>query len=160
MSKGIDIPIDAQKTIFTTYLWATASRLLYGRAMRNYREDKLWPEAMTVSSTEYTDVQLDDRYDVISFFDVLPTRSPDEATVDIYFAVKLTKLSPAIIERATEYALSAAVARIKQSGYFTVEEIVDGYESWSQWAGVKREDNMQPFYLFRIRTKSNYTLTC
>jgi len=160
MSKGIDIPIDAQKTLFSTYLWPTFSRLFYGRCMRNYRDEKLWPEVMTAGTSEYVDVQLNDRYDVISFFDVLPTRTPESATVDIYFAVKLTKLYPSITERATEYALADAIYRVKQSGYFTVEEITDGYESWSQWAGVKREDNMQPFYLFRLRTKISYTLTC
>ena len=160
MSKGIDIPIDKQVTLFTNYLMTTLTRTFSGRAMRNYREDKLVPEVLVVSSQNYSEVLLDDTKGAICFFDVLSTRTPERATVDIYFAVNLTKAYPTITERATEYALSDVLLRIRQGGMFTPEEIVDGYESWSQWSGVKKEDNMQPFYLFRIRCSVNYLITC
>lgn len=160
MSKGIDTPIDAQVTLFTSYLWITASRLFYGRAMRNYRDGQMVPEVLSVGTLRYTEVLLNDAYDALCFFDVLTPRTPDKATVDIYFAVKLTKLYPAITERATEYVLDDVIYRLKQGGMFEVEEIFEGYEAWSQWGGVKREDNMQPFYLFRLRTNVQYTITC
>jgi hypothetical protein len=158
MSKGIDIPIDNQVTAFTTYLWTGLTRSFYGRVMRNYRNGKIVPERF--SGTNYTDVLLDDTQGAMCFFDVEPRRTPTEATVNIYFAVNLTAAYSAVSERATEYALSDVLLLLKQSGYFTVEEIVEGYESWSQWEGVKREDNMQPFYLFCIKTNCNYLITC
>lgn len=160
MSKGIDIPIDAQVTLFTTYLWTAVSRLFYGRAMRNYRNNQMIPEVLNASTLKYTEVLLNDAYDALCFFDVITPRTPDSATVDIYFAVKLTKIYSSVTERATEYVLNDVLFRLKQGGYFNVEEISEGYESWSQWAGVKREDNMQPFYLFRLRTNVKYTITC
>lgn len=157
--KGIDIQIEKQRLIFSTYVWLTNSCSWYGRCQVNHREGKDHPEVY-VSGNEYRDVLLDDTKDAISFFNVLPERTINKATVDIYFAVNLKKLYPLITERATEYVLSEILEWINKGNAFTVESITDGYEAWRTFGLVKKEDNMHPFYLFKIRTIVNYDLTC
>jgi len=156
--KGVDVPIEKQRLIFDAYLWASNTSDWFGRCSVNYREEGQVPEVL-VSGNEYRDVLLDDSKDSVCFFHVLPDRT-DRATVDIYFAVNLKKLYPSVTERATEYALSDVTKRILQGGMFKVESISDGYESWRQWSMVKKEDNMQPHYLFRVRTNVEYSLNC
>jgi hypothetical protein len=158
--KGIDVQIARQITDFQTYLWASNICSWNGRCQINYRNDKQVPECLNSGTNEYQGVSLDDTKDVISFFDVLPQRTIKEADVDIYFAVKLNKLYPAVSERATEYVLNAVVLNIIQGCVFDVVSITEGYEAWKQWSDVKKEDNMQPFYLFKIKTKTQYSLTC
>jgi len=158
--KGIDISIDKQRRIFEDYLFKTHSCQFYGRVMRNYRDNQLVPEVL-IGAGHYQDTLPDTKYDVIAFFDVQPTRTADRATVDIYFAVNIGKMFPAFeTERATEYAISDILLLVRRGGMFTVEEFTEGYEGWSQWSGVKREDNMHPFYLLRVRTNINYLITC
>jgi hypothetical protein len=158
--KGIDIQIDKQRLIFTNYLFAGNICSWNGRCQTNYRNDKAVPECLNAGTLNYADVTLDDTKDVISFFDVLPQRTIDKAEVDIYFAVKLTKLFPSVTERATEYVLNAIALNLIQGQTFDIENITEGYESWKQWSNVKKEDNMHPFYLFKIKTKTQYSLTC
>lgn len=158
MSKGIDIPIDEQKGIFQTYLWPAFTCSWYGRCDRNYRDDQLFPEVL--SSGQYVDVLLDDTKAAISFFDVLPERTSNNATVEIYFAVKLSTLYSTITERATEYVIGEVLKWLARGNKFTVEGIMTGYESWSKWALVKKEDNMHPFFLFKIITNVQYIITC
>jgi len=157
--KGIDIQIESLRKTFEDHLWLDFFNSFNGRCMRNYR-DKMIPEVLNPGSLNYNEVLLDDTKTSISFFDVLPERTEQKATVHIYFAVNLSKLYPSVSERATEYALSDAILLIRTHGLFTIEGITDGYESWSNWDKVKREDNMHPFYLFRIETTVEYKLTC
>lgn len=157
--KGIDVPIESLKSTFENHLWVGFFNSFNGRCMRTYRE-KMIPEVLKSGTTNYSEVLLDDTKTSISFFDVLPDRTEQKATVHIYFAVNLSKLYPSVSERATEYALSDAILLIRKHGLFTIEGIMDGYESWSNWDKVKKEDNMQPFYLFRIETTVEYKLTC
>lgn len=157
--KGIDVQIEKQRLLFSTYLWAANSCSWYGRCQVNYREDKAIPEVLT-SGNEYRDVLLDDTKDAICFFKVLPERTLNEATVEIYFAVNLNKLYSSVTERATEYALSEAVEWTVKGGLFKVDSIMDGFEAWRGFGMVKKEDNLQPFYLFKLKTIVNYVLTC
>jgi hypothetical protein len=161
--KGIDIIIEKQRLMFAAYLWTGNNCSWYGRCQINYRNDKAVPEVLNAGTNNYTEVLFDDTRDAISFFDVLPDRTEDLATVDIYFAVKLSKLFPSITERATEWVLLDVIKRLHQGGLFIPDKtksITDGYEAWKQWSMVKKEDNMQPFYLFKIKTNVQYVLTC
>ena len=158
--KGIDVQIEKQRLIFTNYLWTSNICSWNGRCQTNFRDDKMVPECLNAGTNNYSDVTLDDSKDAICFFDVLPQRTITEADVDIYFAVNLAKLYPLIAERATEYVLSDVVLNLVQGQTFDVEKIIEGYEAWKQWSNVKKEDNMQPFYLFKIKTKTQYLLTC
>lgn len=157
--KGVDIVIEKQRLIFSGYLWTTFTCSWNGRCMRNYHSNLQIPEIL-VSGNNYSDVLLDDRKDALCFFDVLSERTENTANVDIYFAVNLLKLYPLVSERATEYALSDVVRWIRSGGLFTIKSIHDGYEAWSNWGMVKKEDNMQPFYLFKIKTSVEYVLNC
>lgn len=157
--KGIDVPIEKQRLIFNDHLWTGFNCSWNGRCQVNYRDEKTVPEVL-VSGSDYKDVLLDDSKDAISFFYVQPERTIDEATVEIYFAVKLPTLYPLVTERATEYALLDAIDKVKRGSLFSVTGIVDGYESWRTFGMVKKEDNMQPFYLFKLITKLQYSLTC
>lgn len=157
--KGIDIPIESLRSTFESYLWDGLNNAFYGRCMRNFR-DKMIPEVLVMNSINYSEVLLDDTKTSLCFFDVLPQRTEQKATVHIYFAVNLAKHFPYIGERATEYALSDVVLLIRKHGLFAIEGITDGYDAWKDWDMVKREDNMHPFYLFRIETTVEYNLTC
>jgi hypothetical protein len=161
MSKGIDVVIDKQVAAFTSYLWTANSCSWFGGTQPDYRPEGTFASYL-LQGNEYRDVLLDDTKDVICFFDPQPERTtnPDRAIVDIYFAVKLDKLYPSVIGRASEYALADAVGFVKQCGIFTVEKIIDGYESWKDYSMTKKEDNLHPFYLFRLRTNVDYVLTC
>jgi hypothetical protein len=156
--KGIDVVIDKQTTIFKARLWTTKKANYYGRCHRNYRDDQMIPEVIQ-DGNEYTTLLLNDRLDVISFFDVLPDRTHNEATVDIYFAVNIPNLYTTE-DRDTEAALSDVAYWLRAAGIFTIESISEGYESWKQWGMVKKEDNMNPFFLFKFRTKVSYNLNC
>ena len=158
--KGIDIQIEKQRLIFAAYLWTTNICSWNGRCQTNYRNDKAVPECLNAGTNNYTDITLDDTKDVISFFDVLPQRTIDKAEIDIYFAVKLPTLYPSVTERATEYALNAVAMNLILGQTFNIETITEGYEAWKNWSNVKKEDNMQPFYLFKIKTNTQYSLTC
>jgi hypothetical protein len=157
--KGIDINIEKQRIAFAT-LWTVNTCSWNGRCQINYRKDKSVPECLNPGMNEYAEVLLDDTKDVISFFDLLPQRTRSDADVDIYFAVKLDKIYPTVVERATEYVLNDIVLNLVMSGTFDVINITEGYEAWQKWSNVKKEDNMQPFYLFKIKTKTQYSLTC
>jgi len=157
--KGIDIQIESLRSYFEDLLFNGFDTIFYGRCMRNYR-DGMIPEVLKSGAKEYTEVLLNDRFDVLSFFDVESARTLNEATVNIYFAVNLSVIYSTVNERATEYALSEIVMLIKRHGLFEITGITDGYESWKDWDKVKKEDNMQPYYLFRIETKVTYNLIC
>jgi hypothetical protein len=157
--KGIDINIEKQRTDFAR-LWTVNNCSWNGRCQINYRKDKAIPECLNPGTLEYAEVLLDDTKDVISFFDVLSQRTRSDADIDIYFAVKLNKVYPNVVERATEYVLNDIVLNLVMAGIFDVVNITEGYEAWQKWSNVKKEDNMQPFYLFKIKTKTQYSLTC
>jgi hypothetical protein len=156
--KGIDTQIERQRLAFVEYLWTTNICSFNGRCQTNYRSDKPVPEVLISGTTNYMDVTLDDSKDAICFFDVLPQRTIGKAEVDIYFAVKLNKLYPAVAERATEYALNAVGLNLTIGQTFDIESITEGFEAWKNWSNVKKEDNMAPFYLFKIKTKTEYSL--
>ena len=161
--KGIDIVIEKQRLMFAAYLWTGNNCSWYGRCQTNYRNDKAVPEVLNAGTNNYTEVLFDDTKDAISFFDVLPDRTEDLAIIDIYFAVKLSKLFPSVTERASEWVLADVIKRLHQGGLFIPDKtksITDGYEAWKQWSMVKKEDNMQPFYLFKVKTNVQYVLTC
>ncbi len=164
--KGIDTIIEAQRLMFAQYLWPTNNCQWYGRCQINARAMKgnissVIPEVLNAGTKEYTNVLLNDSYDSISFFDVQSERTIETATVDIYFAVRLDRLYPTVQERATEYVLSDVALALKRGGFFVdVVKITDGYDGWKQWTIVRKEDNMQPFYLFKFRTNTQYSLTC
>lgn len=157
--KGVDIVIEKQRLIFNDHLWTGNDCSWFGNCMPDERPEGTFPSVL-ISGSDYRDVLLDDTKDVISFFDVAPERTENRCSVDIYFAVNLSKLYPSITESQTEYALADSVEWVKKGGMFTIEKIVDGYESWKGWSMCKREDNMHPFYLFKITTNVNYVLTC
>jgi hypothetical protein len=157
--RGIDVPIESLRSTFEDLLWIANRADFYGRCMRNYR-DNVTPEVLIEDSKEYTEVLLDDTKDVISFFDVQPKRDERTASINIFFAVNLQSLYPTVPERATEYALQDVLMTIKRHAQFTVTGITEGYEAWKEWDKVKKEDNMHPFYLFRIETTVEYSLTC
>jgi hypothetical protein len=153
----IDEVIEAQRGVFDSYLYSSDIHTsYYGRAFRNYRDNQLIPE---VYDHGYHDVLLDTSRHALCFFDILPDRDIEEVTIDIYFALNLEQLY-GTLERDTETALADVVKYIRQAGYFKIIGISEGYESWSQWGLVKKEDNMHPFYLCRIRTNCKYTLNC
>jgi len=158
--KGIDVTIEKQRLIFAANLWTSNICSWNGRCQVNYRDGKEVPECLNSGTNNYLDVILDDTKDVISFFDVLPQRTIGEADVDIYFAIRLDKLYPSVMERATEYVLSDVMLNLQLGQTFDAENITEGYEAWKRWSNVKKEDNMQPFYLFKIKTKTQYSLTC
>ena len=157
--KGIDVQIESLRSTFESLLWTAFNNSFNGRCMHNYREGVI-PEALNNDSHEYKEVLLDDKLDSIVFFDVLPKRGIGSADVNIYFAVNLSTIYPSVDERATEHALSDVAMVIKRHANFEMTSITDGFESWKDWSMVKQEDNMQPFYLFRIETTVTYNLIC
>ncbi|HPT12591.1 MAG TPA: hypothetical protein PLP69_08175 [Bacteroidales bacterium] len=157
--KGIDVQIESLRSTFESLLWTAFNNSFNGRCMHNYREGVI-PEVLNDDSHEYKEVLLDDKFDSIVFFDVLPKRGIGSADVNIYFAVNLSTIYPSVDERATEHALSDVAMVIKRHANFEMTSITDGFESWKDWSMVKQEDNMQPFYLFRIETTVTYNLIC
>lgn len=155
---GIDIPINLQKTIFSSYLGWTGA-LHYGRVDRNFRNDAMIPETW-LSGNEYGELLLNDKIPGLSFFDVVERTDLASAIVDIYFAVNVNTLHSYATERRTEYCLQDALRWIQRGNHFTILSFSDGYDSWKQWGMVKKEDNMHPFYLFKIRTKVTYSILC
>jgi hypothetical protein len=98
--KGIDIQIESLRQTFEDNLWTGFIPTFYGRCMRNFREQMI-PEVLVDASKDYHEVLLDDKKNAICFFDVDPKRTEQKATVNIYFAVKLTTIYNTINERAT-----------------------------------------------------------
>lgn len=157
---GIDIPIDLQNDVFEAHLWNTITGVVrYGRVFRTYRDDKMIPEVW-ISGNDYRDVLLNDAIPALSFFDVVERTGLDGAIVDIYFAVNVSTLHSSATERTTEDCLKDAVTWIQRGGIFTAVGISEGYESWKQWGMVKKEDDMHPFFLFKIRCNVKYSLFC
>ena len=153
--KGIDVPIERLRSKFDNSLWTDADTTFYGRIFRIDR-DGIKPMNF-VYPKDYEDVLTDDRLDALCFFDVLPTADYDggfSSTVWIQFAVNLSALYGGVTERATEYAHEDALKVIKRVGGFSVTGLVRGIEAFADYTGVKVSDDMQPYYIFRIRQNS------
>jgi uncharacterized protein YtpQ (UPF0354 family) len=162
VSKGIDIPIDALVTRFTSDLWNGKTNVFKGRIQRTVRDGGSIPEWYNPTTKRYEDVLLNDRVDATVFFDVQPDEdyhSHYVAEVRICFAVNLAKLYPLITERATEYVHEAALKLIKKSR-FNVTGLVRGLDAFSEYELVKESDNMNQFYLFRFNTTVKYPQNC
>lgn len=138
---------------FTANLWTDKTNDFNGRIFRNDRGEGIIPEVFK-SGSDYEEVLLDDRFDSICFFDVLPERPFDQgqfnADVRICFAVNLKQLYDNG-ERATEY-VHEDVWEIIRYSQFSPQGLVTGKDAFSDYQ-FKHTDNMQPFYLFRYDTQ-------
>jgi len=160
--KGIDIPIEALVTKFTSKLWTGNINVFRGRIQRTIRDGGSIPEWYNPTTKRYEDVLLNDRVDSTVFFDVQSSEdyhSLFTADVWICFAVNLEKLYSSVTERATEYAHEAALKVIKKSS-FNVTGLVRGLDAFSEYELVKESDNMNQFYLFRFNTTVKYPQNC
>lgn len=164
MSKGVDIPIDALVSKFVSDLWTTNNNNIFrGRIQRTIRSEGTFPEWYNPTTEDYEDVELDDNYDCISFFDVQPTEEYDnrfKADVWICFAINLKALYPSVSERATEYAHEDVLKIIKKKSSFKPTGLVRGLDAFSDYELVKESDNMNQFYLFRFNTEIVYPQNC
>lgn len=163
MSKGIDIPIDALVTKFTSKLWVGFTNVFKGRIQRTVRDDGTFPEWYNPTTNSYEDVLLNDRVASTCFFDPQPTEEYSGhfiADVWICFAINLKTIYPLVTERATEYAHEDALKIIKRYSSFKPTGLVRGLDAFSEYNLVKQTDNMNQFYLFRFNTTVKYPQNC
>lgn len=150
---GIDVQINKAVAKFNAKLWGDKDVSFNGRAYMNERKDSLIPEIY--DSGEYYDVLHSDFKEGISFFEwVNPTElgsTLNTSTVNIYFAVNLEALYPAITERADEHAHADVLKVIKNLGKINYTQLTTGFESFEKFQMSKSDkDNMQPYHLFRV----------
>jgi len=165
MSIGIDYKIDILKTAFNADLFTDIvgnTYTAYGRAYVNERNGQKIPELQTASTTEYRDILIDTTIHGLSFMVVGDTIDPLSqldfvASVDVYFAVNLDILYPAVTERATEY-LHRDVGQSLNDSEFEITKIVTGREAFKDFDLIKEGDNLEPFYLVKFETTVEYQL--
>jgi len=165
MSIGVDYHIDILKGEFNANLFtdiANNTYTAYGRAYVNERDGQTIPEIQTASTTEYSEVLLNTGVDGLSFMvvgdEIDPLSQLDYvASVDVYFAVNLDVLYPAVTERATEY-LHRDVGKWLNDSEFDITKIVTGREAFKDFDLIKEGDNLEPFYLVKFETTVEYQL--
>jgi len=156
--KGIDIPINAMVEKFKAKLWNGKTVDFNGRVFRNEREINgrtvIVPEIF-ISGKEYKSKVFDDFKDAGCFFDVSPNRNIDEqyAMVDVCFYVNLNKIYPAIVtERATEN-VHEDVMKLLEFSDFEIQELITGIEAFADYQLRQNKVDMQPYYVFKFKTK-------
>ena len=158
--KGIDVPIQKLMTQFQNKLWTDFNFSIIGRIQRDEEFNRRPIPMMLIEGTrKYKDVLLDSNFDARCFFDVLPHRGNNRATVWICFLVNLEKLYPNVAERATEYAHADVSNLILQSA-FTPTGLVTDLAAFREYDLTQATDNLHPFYLFRFNTDIVYQNNC
>lgn len=161
MSVGVDIPIDAAKVEFETYLWAAHDYVPYERVFGDEKDGDTFPK-IHLSGAKYQDVLLNGKLDASSFFYVLPRRDQSnlEASVWIVFNVNLDKLYPSITtrEEQSEQAIIDANDIISFTS-FKVDSIVTGIRSIEEFVHSDKKMDMHPYFPFRFECKVNYNLS-
>lgn len=161
--KGIDTPIEYQRLLFVNNLWTGPGIdfVAHGRVQRDEEYNRRpIPRILVPDTRKYTDVLLDSGHDAMCFFDALPNRGVNSASVWICFLVNLEKLYPSVAGRlATEYA-HADVNSLILDGPFTKTGIVTDLSAFREYDLTEVSDNLQPFYLFRFNTNIVYQDNC
>lgn len=163
MSKGIDIPIDDLVELFEAKLWTGNNCDFHGRIFRNESTNEISNDIIPeyFSDGEYKEILLDDTFDAICFFDVLPESEiigTGQADTRICFAVNLDKLYPSVGTRATEYAHEDVfkLVHISQGFVEGTGRLIRGLPSFSDYSTVKANDDLHPWYLFRFDVRFEY----
>ena len=159
--EGIDVPIQKLQNRFTNNLWtgvrtddATKNKVYnsYGRAVIVEGVPKVFNPAAVNDS--YFELLMNDRVSAQSFFIVNDNSRTGfdefEADVSLYFMVNLGHLS-SLSTRAEQEVINDARAYLRNEPYgFTIDAIVSGAESVSDFDQVKVKDNLQPYFCFRF----------
>ena len=168
--KGIDKVIDKVQVKLYNYLtglgWSDYES--YPRAYKNPKGANTIPEVY-ISSNEYKEVLMDDKFNVTSFFLVDDRRSINEQLitqdVSIIFQANLVELYPSIEHRADEEMQMNIYEKLK---YFfganvTINEIITGVDnvySDLNISGKLKEkvklDDMSQFYVVKFNLTVGY----
>lgn len=158
---GIDTPIQRLVSVMGAKLWTGKSVEINGRAYINQRDSGTVPEVFDSVSGRYLEVLLDSSKSGTVFFDWRNSTeikaSRHTATVWILFAINLTTLYPSETIRADEHAHGDVLELLRKSGEFEPQRLVAGLEAFKEYTAYdKKEQDMQPFHLFRVECKVNY----
>lgn len=164
---GIDRPIQIMQQLFVANLWTSFTCSFNHRVFRNEKDGKLIPELLIDSTKEYKEVLFDDRYDVLSWFDVSDRSNSVDGTqlsqeVGIFFAVNLKKLYPTLAHRAVEEAHRDALMQIKKRPIvFEVISLETGEAAYGRFSTDNlTKYNMQPYHTFRYNCNVKYSFNC
>jgi len=164
MSRGIDRPIDALVSVFTSHLWDGKTNAFYGRVFRNERGDNnlISPEIWQTDGN-YIEVLKDYSKDGQCFFDVQPNipiaAGVGSATIWICFMLNLDTVYPALTRtEATEQA-HYDTKRLIESSQFDINELITGITGFAAYDFgeiPQAKADMSPHYLFRYTTTIDY----
>lgn len=164
---GIDRPIQVIQQMLIANLWTDFNCSFNHRIFRNERNGKIIPEVFIDSSNDYKEVKFDDRYDVLSWFDVSDRTSSIDGTqinqeVGIFFAVNIKKLYPAIAHRAVEEVHRDVLAQIRKRPMIC--EVIGLSTGKAAYGDLDTDGlvkyNMQPWHTFRYNCNIKYTFNC
>lgn len=166
-TNGIDCEIkDIQVELYDAFVSQYSNVEGYGRVYKNDSDNGVIPEVFILSSNDYQDVYLDDRFNIMfGFLDSDNHDSNDgvlfKAGVKLFVWVNLTIFSDS--ERNDSEAQRLVVSTLKDGGYLsdtkvTVEKRVSNVFrqfNTDKLVGVE----MHPFHLFSVNFDISYQLT-
>jgi hypothetical protein len=167
---GIDYPIALVQSAFAENLWPEITRrIFYARTYRNLnRQGQLIAEVYDQRG-EYIEVQFDDTYDALCFFDpddVVNQIEEELVTTrecGIIFAVNYENIHTLYESRVTEELYRDALKVIQDyaSSLVIPNQIVAGINAYGDLSTSKlKAFNMHPWHTFRIQTTMKVDFDC